>query len=179
MDNLGRKEANCLKEIVFFKVIIAMIILLYDEFVLIDDDTSSLMRMIDDYAHLLIIMMIIRRWFCYSRNWTQWKVSSAVPAGFTLGIFIFSCRKHRRHLKYDAVRSQHPPTQWNLRGGRWNSVEYHTWKENILPLNIYFFSSKAQTTFKIWCGPWTTRSWPMCSKNSNPLAQTCPYAGIG
>jgi len=23
------------------------------------------------------------------------------------------------------VRSQHPPAQWNLRGGRLNSVEYH------------------------------------------------------
>ncbi len=21
------------------------------------------------------------------------------------------------------IRSQHPPTQWNLRGGRWSSVE--------------------------------------------------------
>ena len=24
-------------------------------------------------------------------------------------------------------RSQHPPTQWNLRGGRWSSVEYNTY----------------------------------------------------
>ncbi len=27
------------------------------------------------------------------------------------------------------VRSQHPPTQWNLRGGRWSSVEYSTYVE--------------------------------------------------
>ncbi len=26
------------------------------------------------------------------------------------------------------VRYQHPPTQWNLRGGRWSSVEYSTYK---------------------------------------------------
>ncbi len=36
------------------------------------------------------------------------------------------------------VRSQNPPTQWNLRGGRWSSVEYSTWKKNpkILLLNV-------------------------------------------
>jgi hypothetical protein len=28
------------------------------------------------------------------------------------------------------VRSQHPPTKWNLRGGRWSSVEYSTYVEN-------------------------------------------------
>jgi hypothetical protein len=49
MDNLGRKESYCLKEIVFFKVIIAMTILLYDESILIDDSTCSLMKMIDDF----------------------------------------------------------------------------------------------------------------------------------
>jgi hypothetical protein len=27
------------------------------------------------------------------------------------------------------VRSQHPPTQWNLMGSRWSSVEYSTWKK--------------------------------------------------
>jgi hypothetical protein len=44
------------------------------------------------------------------------------------------------------VRSQHPPTQWNLRGGRWNSVEYttlknqkKTFKQNVFLLfNFYF-----------------------------------------
>jgi len=29
------------------------------------------------------------------------------------------------------VQSQHPPTQWNLRGGRWSSVEQRTLKEKI------------------------------------------------
>ncbi len=33
------------------------------------------------------------------------------------------------------VRSQHPLTQWNLRGGRWSSVEYST----KLPFNNYLF----------------------------------------
>jgi hypothetical protein len=29
------------------------------------------------------------------------------------------------------VRFQHPPTQWNLRGGSWNSVEYSTYIKKI------------------------------------------------
>jgi hypothetical protein len=37
------------------------------------------------------------------------------------------------------VRSQHPPTQWNLRGGRWSSVEYRMWKKRkpCVSLDIY------------------------------------------
>ena len=41
-------------------------------------------------------------------------------------------------LQQFRVRSQHLPTQWNLRGGRWNSVEYNTEKEK-LPKNLPFF----------------------------------------
>ncbi len=40
-------------------------------------------------------------------------------------------------------RSQHPLTQWNLRGSRWSSVEYRTLKirkRNNPPLTKYFFA---------------------------------------
>ncbi len=33
----------------------------------------------------------------------------------------------KSHQSWD--RSQHPPTQWNQRGGRWSNVEYSTWKK--------------------------------------------------
>jgi hypothetical protein len=33
-----------------------------------------------------------------------------------------------------AVWLEHPPTQWNLRGGRGSSVEYRTFKENMFLL---------------------------------------------
>ncbi len=40
-------------------------------------------------------------------------------------------------LSEDAgVRFQHPVTQWNLRGGRWSSVEYSTKKEKNPPINF-------------------------------------------
>ncbi len=39
-------------------------------------------------------------------------------------------------------RSQHPPTQWNLRGGRWSSVEYRTLNKSkkIPPLKFLFLT---------------------------------------
>ncbi len=47
-------------------------------------------------------------------------------------------------LQRSWVRSQHPSAQWNLRGGRWSSVEYST-KKNP-PKNI-----KKKKFFKISC----------------------------
>ncbi len=42
-------------------------------------------------------------------------------------------------LQRSWVRSQHPPAQWNLRGGRWSSAEYCTNKKRKKnpPKNIY------------------------------------------
>ncbi len=40
-------------------------------------------------------------------------------------------------LQRSWVRSQHPSAQWNLRGGRWSSVEYCTGKEKKSPQKIF------------------------------------------
>jgi hypothetical protein len=41
-------------------------------------------------------------------------------------------------LQRSWVRSQHPSAQWNLRGGRWSSVEYSTKKnKKKYPKNIF------------------------------------------
>ncbi len=49
------------------------------------------------------------------------------------------------------ARSQHPPTQWNLRGGRWSSVENSTKKiPKIPPVKFISFSRRA------WSSWWGT-----------------------
>ncbi len=39
------------------------------------------------------------------------------------------------------IRSQHPPTQWNLRGGRWSSVEYSTQNKKIPKIPLLTFAA--------------------------------------
>ncbi len=55
------------------------------------------------------------------------------------------------------VRFQHPPTQWNLRGGRWSSVEYSTSKkiQKIPPLKYrLWLSSVAQAAEDLQASGW-------------------------
>ncbi len=49
-------------------------------------------------------------------------------------------------LQQSWVQSQHPPTQWNLSGGKWSSVEQRTWEEKIyLKILIYMYCRRLLT----------------------------------
>ncbi len=55
-------------------------------------------------------------------------------------------------LQRSWVRSQHPAAQWNLRGGRWSSVEYSRKKIKIIMpkiRNIYFQKRNCAATVLI------------------------------
>ncbi len=51
-------------------------------------------------------------------------------------------------LQWSWVRSQHPSAQWNLRGGRWSSVEYSMKKNHKIPQCIFILY-----TFEGCCMP--------------------------
>jgi hypothetical protein len=48
-------------------------------------------------------------------------------------------------LQRSWVRSQHPSAQWNLRGGRWSSVEYGTKKNPTPPKKIPLLEREKDT----------------------------------
>ncbi len=51
-------------------------------------------------------------------------------------------------LQRSWVRSQHPSAQWNLRGGRWSSVEYSTKKKLKNPPKYIKQKNKKETDLK-------------------------------
>ncbi len=56
--------------------------------------------------------------------------------GWDLVVRASDCQCRSRNSPGTWVRSQHPPTQWNLRGGRWSSVEYST-KRKIKKIPLF------------------------------------------
>ncbi len=57
-------------------------------------------------------------------SWIGWNRQKNPPT---------SARSHPPRLDLaewlEHLKSHHPPAQWNLRGGRWSSVEYSTWEK--------------------------------------------------
>ncbi len=62
------------------------------------------------------------------------------------------CQKHKQQ---SWVRSQHPSTQWNLRGGRWSSVELRTLRNPPCYRNIRWVSCRCSAgTSSSLVTPW-------------------------
>ncbi len=71
--------------------------------------------------------------------------------------------------------SQHPPIQWNLRGGRWSSFKISYIKKNILknvPLSCV--SSEAGGVGELYCNPVTRKEGYSVSDAPNTKIQQTP-----